>query len=893
MAGSAHNENVQISTISALPSGLFPRIFSRDGIFLLAYTLSGVVALAYQVLWIRLLSLQFGVSVFSVATTAAAFMLGLGGGGLIGSYWVARLRRPLLVIAIIEAAVAAFALTLPLFHIPLQALTDSVAQQGSLTPWYVAQGLTTLLVLAIPTTAMGFGFALVLQAARARDVSFATIYGCNAAGGAIGALVPLVTLPLFGWATSNLSVALAGIGVALMFAWMSVRFESSSLPSSPAFEPLTAENLRTHAIPAKFWFGYGVIGFGAILLEVSWVRLYGMIFLRTEYVVAIILSIFLLGIGLGSIFARGAWVRSSLRWFPLLVPLSALISAWALVPISRWIQSANYFSFADVVVTQGLALLIVTLPTTLLLGAWYPSLVMTTRGAGPRQGAWLYGVNCLGGVLGALALPGLLSLVGTSACIVLAAVFICVGGVLTVRPRRMWAGLPLVVGVAAPVWTMPAAHTLMPATLGDTETLFVHEDALAITHVVKRADGERLLLSDLQRMDASTDAAAVAAQMNQLRLPLLLVPQAESVLLLGLGTGISTIPTQAAPGLNITAVELAQGAIDAARGYFAPLNSAALSNVDIVRDDARRFLQRTAARYDIIVGDLFHPDLVGRSTLLTVQQFERARRRLSEEGIFVQWMALNQFDVMALEAVVRAFAQVFPNGSLYLDGFRLALVSRGPTKAQTLLDGIDRLAPQQQSLLTGNEGGWTWLGRYWSGVSGLPPGPVQDEWQPQVEFSLPRAKYNGHLNLPEVIAWLLARRTSPERARTLFAIRPQDKEIFERAYLTTEVAARSWYAGLTGREDESIRLLRTAFDGNPLDRWVAYQLADQMWQSLPAVTAQGISPEVALERILRIAPDHLPALRARWAKARAEGQSQLQQQLGERIAQLDPFGPQR
>lgn len=893
MAGSAQNERVQISAVSAPSFGLFSPIFSREAFFLLAYTLSGVVALAYQVLWIRLLSLQFGVSVFSVAATAAAFMLGLGGGGLMGSYWVARLRRPLLVIALIEAAVAAFALALPLIHVPLQALTDAVAQQGSVIAWYVAQGLTTLLLLAIPTTAMGFGFALILQAARARDVSFATIYGCNAAGGAVGALLPLLTLPLFGWVTSNVAIALAGMSVAVMFAWMSVRLESSSLPSSPALDAATAKNLLSHAIPVKFWLGYGVIGFGALLLEVSWVRLYGMIFLRTEYVVAIILSIFLIGIGLGSLLARWDWVRSRLRWFPLLVPLTALISAWALIPVSQWIQSANYFSFAEVVLTQGLALLAVTLPTTLLLGAWYPSLVMNTQGAGPRQGAWLYGVNCLGGVLGALALPGLLSLVGTSACIVMAAIFLCIGGVLMVRPRRMWAALPFVVGVAAPVWTMPPAHTIMPATLGDTQTLFVHEDALAITHVVKRASGERLLLSDLQRMDASTDAGAVAAQMNQLRLPLMLLPQAKSVLLLGLGTGISTIPTQAVPGLDITAVELAQGAIDAAQGYFAPLNSAALANVRIVRDDARRFLQRTSARYDIIVGDLFHPDLVGRSTLLTVQQFERAQRRLSDEGIFVQWLALNQFDVAALEAVVRAFAQVFPSGSLYLDGFRLALVSRGPVKAQSVLDGINRLAPHQQSLLTGNEGGWTWLGRYWSGLSGLPAGPVQDEWWPQVEFSLPRAKYNGRLNLPEVIAWLLARRTSPESAREMFAIRSQDTEAFERAYLTTEVAVRSWYASLTGREDESVRLLRTAFEGNPLDRWVAYQLADQMWQSLPAATAQGISPELALEKILRIAPDHLPALRARWAKARADGQSLLQQQLGERIAQLDPFGPQR
>ena len=55
-------------------------------LLLLAYTGSGITALSYEVLWARLLGLQFGVSIFGVVVTIAAFMAGLGLGSVWGAY---------------------------------------------------------------------------------------------------------------------------------------------------------------------------------------------------------------------------------------------------------------------------------------------------------------------------------------------------------------------------------------------------------------------------------------------------------------------------------------------------------------------------------------------------------------------------------------------------------------------------------------------------------------------------------------------------------------------------------------------------------------------------------------------------------------------------------------
>jgi len=125
------------------------------------------------------------------------------------------------------------------------------------------------------------------------------------------------------------------------------------------------------------------------------------------------------------------------------------------------------------------------------------------------------------------------------------------------------------------------------------------------------------------------------------------------------------------------------------------------------------FLSATQNKYDVIIGDVFHPDLVGLSSLLSVQQFQRARNRLSENGLFVQWLAINQFDSESLGVILRSFRRVFPDAQLFLDGMHLALV--GPRQKFAGATGMLRnLAAHVRSTAgcgDGGEGGWTWLGR--------------------------------------------------------------------------------------------------------------------------------------------------------------------------------------
>jgi spermidine synthase len=63
---------------------------------LLALFLSGIAGLTYQVLWLRLLSLVFGVTAYAASTVLASFMAGLALGSFLSGRAALRARRPLL-----------------------------------------------------------------------------------------------------------------------------------------------------------------------------------------------------------------------------------------------------------------------------------------------------------------------------------------------------------------------------------------------------------------------------------------------------------------------------------------------------------------------------------------------------------------------------------------------------------------------------------------------------------------------------------------------------------------------------------------------------------------------------------------------------------------------------
>jgi spermidine synthase len=187
---------------------------------LVAIFISGLAALALEVVWTRILIQSFSATVYSFSVMLCCFLFGIAYGSDRAAGAVDRVERPLVILAWIELALAASVLVLGLLTQAVPALfgralwTLVTATGGSFAAASViATFLVSALLILIPTMLLGATFPAAIRACAATATSGAKatgrVYAANTLGGIVGALVGgMVLIPSFGS-----KGALAAIGV--------------------------------------------------------------------------------------------------------------------------------------------------------------------------------------------------------------------------------------------------------------------------------------------------------------------------------------------------------------------------------------------------------------------------------------------------------------------------------------------------------------------------------------------------------------------------------------------------------------------------------------------------------------------------------------------------------
>lgn len=184
--------------------------------------LSGFAALAYEVLWFRVLGLVLGASVYAFTVMLATFLTGLALGSALGSRRLPGVASPLRALAGLQATVAfsaALGVALyPLLPAAFLALFGRLSEQPGL--FLAVQSGVCAAVMGLPTLAMG---AVLPTAAHLYARSHATLgarvgdlYAWNTLGAIAGALVAGFALqPALGIQRSILLVATLNLAVAV------------------------------------------------------------------------------------------------------------------------------------------------------------------------------------------------------------------------------------------------------------------------------------------------------------------------------------------------------------------------------------------------------------------------------------------------------------------------------------------------------------------------------------------------------------------------------------------------------------------------------------------------------------------------------------------------------
>src|ERR1039457_1525195 len=185
--------------------------------------LSGIGALIFETLWLRLSGLAFGNSVWSAALILSSFMAGLALGTAIAASAKLQRIRPLYLYAALEVAVALLGCTI-VFGLPLIGEWMRPIFQALWTHQVVLMGLRLVLsfaILLVPTTAMGLTLPVMLEdpALARHDFGRAIglLYGWNTLGAVIGALLGEMFLveALGLWGTSLVAGSINCVAAAL------------------------------------------------------------------------------------------------------------------------------------------------------------------------------------------------------------------------------------------------------------------------------------------------------------------------------------------------------------------------------------------------------------------------------------------------------------------------------------------------------------------------------------------------------------------------------------------------------------------------------------------------------------------------------------------------------
>jgi spermidine synthase len=195
-----------------------------------------------------------------------------------------------------------------------------------------------------------------------------------------------------------------------------------------------------------------------------------------------------------------------------------------------------------------------------------------------------------------------------------------------------------------------------------------YKEGAAATVSVRRLTGTRSLAID-GKVDASNAGDMLTQRMLGL-LPMLIHGQARDICIIGLGSGV-TLGSALSPGNveHADIVEISPEVVEASH-FFDRENGGALAKpgVRLIVGDGRSHLLLTPKRYDVIVSEPSNPWMAGVASLFTREFFEAARARLKPDGLLCQWAHTYDISRQDLQSIVRTFASVFPQGTLWMVG---------------------------------------------------------------------------------------------------------------------------------------------------------------------------------------------------------------------------------
>jgi predicted membrane-bound spermidine synthase len=693
------------------------------------FFLSGAAGLMYESIWTRYLALLVGHSAYAQILVLTIFLGGMAVGSFIVGRYSERLRSPLIWYAVVEVAVGLLGL---LFHPTFRAV--SAAAYDSIFPSLVSSPSAQFTVkwllaasLILPQSILlGATFPLMSAGILRRwgfrpGAVLSWLYASNSLGAAVGVLlagfylVSRFDFPGTLAFAAALNFAAAAMTLALIRRWSGVA------PSQPPASLERVEIISPEPIPPRRmrWlllgaaFGTAVASFA---YEIAWIRMLSLVLGSATHSFELMLSAFILGLGLGAL-----WVSQRIdRWADPLRALGLIQCAMGALAVATlplylasfsWISklivvfhktSAGYTGFT--VARYGICLAIM-LPATFCAGTTLPLItrILYRNGANESAIGDVYATNTAGSIVG-VQLAGLLLLpiLGLKMLVVAGgALDVAIGlGLLYValprteesRTRTLATLLAASIVLFLVVSSLRFDRSLLSSGVyrfggiperGDFSTTF-YRDGRTATVTVRLSREGSLILSSNGKPDASVDSAWLAPNSasakqrsllddvsTQALLPLLAIahaPHATRAAVIGQGSGMTSHYLLGSPTLReLSTIEIEPEMISASKA-FRTVNHRVFSDARsrFVVDDARSYFAGAGHQFDVIVSEPSNPWVSGVAGLFTKEFYARIKTYLAPGGVFAQWMHLYEMNDGLVLTMLAAVQENFPAYVVYL-----------------------------------------------------------------------------------------------------------------------------------------------------------------------------------------------------------------------------------
>jgi spermidine synthase len=725
---------------------------------------SGFAGLGYQIVWTQQSALWLGHEAAAVLAVLAAFFGGIALGSFALGERIERSSHPARWYAGCEAVIGIWSIVLA-FLLPriAPALLALIGPQPSNLRHGLVAFAGTSVLLAPATIAMGGTLPAIerlLSHVELRSVRIATVYAGNTFGAVLGVLITAFWLiPMVGLQRSAALCAVLNFGCAALAPACARTIRASCPAAAVALELCTSRTPTVSgatARPRKLLWLLAATGLLGIGYEVLVIRVLSQVAENTVYTFALALAVYLLGTSCGAaLYAR--W-RSSDRGDTVgrdrllqLLAFSCLISVMSL-SVAEEIREALLAVLgpgmrAALLCEAAIAFAAFFLPT-LVMGALFSDLSAQARALQLSFGRAL-GWNTMGAAMAPLLFGTLFmaNLGPTYGLLLISASYVAL-----VKPRSWTQPVQWVLAsavAACAVWSPTLAFVHVPS--GGRVVSRVEGSLATVSIIEDGNDVARLHINNRQQEGSN---ATLLADARQAVLPLLLHPDPQQALFLGLGTGVTALSATMDPELRVDVVELLPEVISASDYFTTPLAERFdRSRVNTMHADARRFVRTTTDRYDLIIADNFHPARSGSGSLYTVEHFSAIRARLSDQGIFCQWLPLHQLDLETLRTIARSYLEVFPNAFALLatnslDTPVLGLIARADDSLFVLHDLHSRLTTTALSDAASQQGlpdEYAVFGSFVAGARALKAfaaqAPLNTDDHPVVIYGAPRVTY--------------------------------------------------------------------------------------------------------------------------------------------------------